>query len=61
MVNLIWKRLSKDANCKKEHLIFMNFGVKNFTMKSNQYLFSLMFERYNLMDAIMMEQGAVTF
>jgi hypothetical protein len=27
------KRFPNDANHRKEHLIFMNFGVRNFTMK----------------------------
>jgi hypothetical protein len=35
VVNLIWKRFPKDANHGKEHLVFMNLGTRNFTMRSN--------------------------
>jgi hypothetical protein len=30
---LIWKRCVKDPKEREEHLIFINFGVKKFTIK----------------------------
>jgi hypothetical protein len=30
------KEIPKDANHQKEHPIFMNFGMRDFTMKSIQ-------------------------
>jgi hypothetical protein len=37
----------------KQHLIFMNFGLKNFIMKNDTILlFKTMFECYNLIDPI---------
>jgi hypothetical protein len=35
---------------KKDHLIFINFGVKKFIVKSAQKKETLMFECYNLLD-----------
>jgi hypothetical protein len=32
MVNLVWKSHLKIVKSPKKHLIFMNFGVKNFTI-----------------------------
>jgi hypothetical protein len=38
MLNLIWKWDAKDTKKKerKDHLIFINFGVKKFTRKNTQ-------------------------
>jgi hypothetical protein len=49
MVNLIWKRGAKDPK-KKDHLIFINFGVKKFTLKNTPEKKTLTFECYNLLD-----------
>jgi hypothetical protein len=35
MLNLIWKRGAIDPKKRKDHLIFINFGVKKFTLKNN--------------------------
>jgi hypothetical protein len=34
--NLIWKRDAKDPKKKEVHLIFINFGIKKFTLKNTQ-------------------------
>jgi hypothetical protein len=34
MFNLIWKWGAKDPKKRKDHLIFINFGVKKFTLKN---------------------------
>jgi hypothetical protein len=34
MLNLIWKWGAKDPKKKKNHLIFINFGIKKFTLKN---------------------------
>jgi hypothetical protein len=34
MLNLIWKCGAKDSKKKEDHLIFLNFGVKKFTLKN---------------------------
>jgi hypothetical protein len=49
MVNLIWKSLPKVMKIPKHHLIFMNFGVKNFTIEMIQKK-TLIFDCYNLID-----------
>jgi hypothetical protein len=36
MLNLIWKRGAKDPKIREDHLIFINFGVKKFIVKSTQ-------------------------
>jgi hypothetical protein len=36
MLNLIWKWGAKDPKKRDYHLIFINFGVKKFTLKNNQ-------------------------
>jgi hypothetical protein len=41
----------------KKHLIFVNFGVRNFTVESNKKK-TLMFEQSNCMDP--MERGVKT-
>jgi hypothetical protein len=33
MLNLIWKWGAKDPKKREDHLIFINFGVKKFTLK----------------------------
>jgi hypothetical protein len=33
MLNLIWKRGAKDPKKREDHLIFIYFGVKKFTLK----------------------------
>jgi hypothetical protein len=51
MLNLIWKRGAKDPKKKKDHLIFINFGVKKFTLKNTQKkIKNLTLECYNLLD-----------
>jgi hypothetical protein len=47
MLNLIWKCGAKDLE-KKNHLIFINFGVKKFTLKNIPKKKTLTFECYNL-------------
>jgi hypothetical protein len=37
---------------QEKHLIFMNFGVKKFTLKNDQKENNIMFKRYNLVDPI---------
>jgi hypothetical protein len=34
VLNLIWKWGAKDSEKKKDHLIFINFGIKKFTLKN---------------------------
>jgi hypothetical protein len=34
--NLIWKLCAKDPKRRQDHLIFINFGVKKFTIKSTK-------------------------
>jgi hypothetical protein len=36
MLNLIWKWGAKDPKKREDHLIFINFGVKKFTLKTPQ-------------------------
>ena len=36
VLNLIWKYGAKDPKKRKDHLIFINFGVKKFTVKNIQ-------------------------
>jgi hypothetical protein len=40
----------KRSKKKKDHLIFINFGVKKFTLKNAQKKKTLIFECYNLLD-----------
>jgi hypothetical protein len=44
---------------RQDHVIFINFGVKKFTLKNTQKKKTLMFECYNLLDP--MESGDVIF
>jgi hypothetical protein len=48
--NLIWKREAKDPKKREDHLIFINFGIKKFTVKNTQKNKTLMFECYNILD-----------
>jgi hypothetical protein len=50
MLNLIWKGCAKDPKKREDRLIFINFGVKKFTLKDTQKNKTLMFECYNLLD-----------
>jgi hypothetical protein len=59
MLNLIWKWGAKDPKKKKDHLIFINFGIKKFTLKNTPQKKTLTFECYNLLDP--MECGLVIF
>jgi hypothetical protein len=59
MLNLIWKCGAKDPKKREDHLIFINFGVKKFTVKNTPKKKTLMFECYNLLDP--MEWGAIIF
>jgi hypothetical protein len=43
----------------EDHLIFINFGVKKFTLKNTQKIKTLTFECHNLLDP--MEWGVVIF
>jgi hypothetical protein len=36
VLNLIWKGIAKDPKKRKDHLIFINFRVKKFTIKNSQ-------------------------
>jgi hypothetical protein len=36
MYNSIWKWCAKDRKKEEDHLIFINFGVKKFTLKNIQ-------------------------
>jgi hypothetical protein len=36
VLNLIWKSGAKDPKKRKDHLIFINFGVKKFAIKITQ-------------------------
>jgi hypothetical protein len=42
--------VQKTQKKKKDHLIFINFGVKKFIVKTSQKERTLMFECYNLLD-----------
>jgi hypothetical protein len=59
MLDLIWKWCAKDLKKWKDHLIFIDFGVKKFTLKNTQKNKTLTFECYNLLDP--MEWGALIF
>jgi hypothetical protein len=60
MLNLIWKWGAKDPKKMEDHLIFINFGVKKFTLKNTPpKKKTLTFECYNLLDPI--AWGAVIF
>jgi hypothetical protein len=48
VLNLIWKWRAKDPKRREDRLIFINFGVKKFTLKNTQKKITLMFECYNL-------------
>jgi hypothetical protein len=50
VLNLIWKWCVKDPKERKDHLIFINFGVKEFTISNTQKKMTLIFECYNLLD-----------
>jgi hypothetical protein len=49
-LNLIWKWGTKDPKKREDHLIFINFGVKKFTLKNTPQKKTLTFECYNLLD-----------
>jgi hypothetical protein len=53
--------ISKRSKKRKLHLIFMNFGVRNFKVKRNEKKKkkTLMFGHYNLMDCMKLQ--AITF
>jgi hypothetical protein len=51
MLNLIWKRCAKDPKKGENHLIFINFGVKKFTLKNTPKK-TLAFECYNHLDCM---------
>ena len=59
MVNLIWKSLPKIAKIPKQHSIFTNLGVKNFTTRNDPKDKTLIFDSYYLVDP--KEWKAVTF
>jgi hypothetical protein len=59
MLKLIWKWGAKDPKKRKDHLIFINFGIKKFTLKSTFGKKTLTFECYNLLDP--MEWAVVIF
>ena len=50
VLNLIWKWAAKDPKKREDHLIFIDFGVKKFTLRNTQNKQTLMFECYNLLD-----------
>jgi hypothetical protein len=50
MVNLIWKSLPKVLKIPKQHLIFMDFGVKNSIIRNDPKKETLIFDHYNLVD-----------
>jgi hypothetical protein len=50
MLNLIWKWCAKDPSKREDHLIFINFGIKKFTLKNTQKRKTLTFECYNFLD-----------
>jgi hypothetical protein len=50
MLNLIWKQGARDPKIREEHLIFINFGVKKFTVKYTPKKKTLMFEYYNFLN-----------
>ena len=50
MVNLIWKWFPTYQKMKKDHPIFIYFGVKKFTTKNDPKNWILMFECHNVMD-----------
>jgi hypothetical protein len=58
VLKLIWKWGAKEQKKREDHIAFINFGVKKFTVKNTQKK-TLMFERYNLLDP--MEWGAEIF
>jgi hypothetical protein len=43
------RRGAKDPKKREDHLIFINFGVKKFTLKNSQKKKTLMFKCYNLL------------
>ena len=43
VLNLIWKWCAKDPKKRKDHLIFINFKVKKFTIKNIQKKRTLLF------------------
>jgi hypothetical protein len=59
VLNLIKKWSTKHPKYKDDHLIFMNFRAKEFTIKRLLKKKTLMFELYNLMGPL--KQGAVNF
>jgi hypothetical protein len=51
----MYAQLDLEVRCKrpkkkKDHLVFINFGVKNFTLKYTLKKKPLTFECYNLLD-----------
>jgi hypothetical protein len=36
VLNLIWKGVAKDPKKREDYLIFINFGVKKYTIKNTQ-------------------------
>jgi hypothetical protein len=51
----MYAQLDLEVRCKRpkkreEHLIFIHFGVKKFTLKKTPKIKTLTFERYNLLD-----------
>jgi hypothetical protein len=36
MFNLIWKGSAKDPIMREDHLVFINFGIKKFTLKKKK-------------------------
>jgi helix-turn-helix protein len=51
--NLIWKNEAEDPKKRKDHLVFINFGVKKLTViKTQEKKKTLMFECYNLLDLL---------
>jgi hypothetical protein len=41
--------MAKDPKKREDHLIFINFGVKKFTIKTSKKNRTLIFECYNLL------------
>jgi hypothetical protein len=54
MFNLIWKWGAKDPKKREDHLIFINFGVKKFTLQKPPKNKTLTFECYNLLNPMEM-------
>jgi hypothetical protein len=52
-------RCKRPKKKEKNHLIFINFGVKKFTLKNTKNKKTSMFECYNLVDP--KEWGAAIF